>query len=290
MGFFYFFNMRELTAIKHVALDLDGTLYLGGKVFPWTSKFLARLKELQIGRTFFTNNSSKSTRQYVLALNSMGVDSTFEEIFSSTHSTLDYMKEELAGVKKIYVLGTPALREEFGENGYEVVGEDHDANPEAVVVGFDTTLNYEHACRAAWWISKGLPYIATHPDKVCPTDKPTVMVDCAAMCAMLTTATGRKPDAVLGKPSPRMLGGVMRKHGLKAGEIAVVGDRLYTDMAMAHGAGAMGVLVLSGEATREEAENSDPAPHLIVEHVGVLGELLAKIPKAETVGLAKSCA
>jgi len=115
---------------------------------------------------------------------------------------------------------------------------------------------------------------ALHPDRVCPTDKPTIMVDCAAMCAMLSTATGRQPDAVLGKPSPRMMAGVMRRHGLSASQIAVVGDRIYTDMAMAHCAGAMAILVLSGEATRADAEAATPRPHLVVENVGDLAGLM----------------
>lgn len=266
--------MNRLSHINHLALDLDGTLYLGGKLFPWTVPFLDTLRRLGIGRTFFTNNSSKSTKQYVAALNAVGIDATADEIYSSTHSTLDYLREEFPSAKKLYILGTPALREEFAEHGYTVVDESHDSNPDAVVVGFDTTLSFDHACRAAWWIAKGLPYIATHPDKVCPTDKPTVMVDCAAMCAMLSTATGRQPTAVLGKPSPRMLAGVMKRASLPADQIGVVGDRLYTDMAMAHSAGAAAILVLSGEATRADADTASPPPHDVLDHVGALADLL----------------
>jgi HAD superfamily hydrolase (TIGR01450 family) len=280
--------MSGISSIRHLALDLDGTLYLGGRLFEWTPGFLKTIRGLGIGRTFFTNNSSKSTKEYVKSLNFLGVDATAEEVYSSTHSTFDYLREELPGVKRVYVLGTPGLREEFGENGFTVVGEGHEENPDAVVVGYDTTLSYEHVCRAAWWIEKGLPFVATHPDRVCPTDKPTVMVDCAAMCAMLSVATGKKLTAVLGKPDPRMLAGVMKRNpGLKAKEIGVVGDRLYTDMAMAHGAGAMGILVLSGEATREDAMKAECTPDLIVEHVGVLGEMLKREPRAEALGLAE---
>lgn len=268
--------MDKLRQIQHLALDLDGTLYLGGRLFEWTVPFLRTAAGLGIGRTFFTNNSSKSTKQYVAALRSMGIDASADEIYSSTHSTFDYLREERPTVKRAYVLGTPALREEFGENGFAVVGEAHDDEPDAVIVGFDTTLTYDHVCRAAWWISRGKPFIATHPDKVCPTDKPTVLVDCSAMCRMLAHATGREPDAVLGKPSPRMLAGVVRRHGIPANHIAVVGDRLYTDMAMARSGGAVGVLVLSGETTRAQAQAADPAPDIVVEHVGELSKLLSR--------------
>lgn len=270
--------MQRLGRIRHFALDLDGTLYLGGRVFPCTRPFLHRLGELGIGHTFFTNNSSKSTRQYVEHLQSMGIDATANDIYSSTHSTLDYLREERPHVNRLFVLGTPGLREEFAENGYEIVGDavggETRDEPEAVIVGFDTTLTFARASRAAYWLARGKPFIATHPDRICPTDQPTVLPDCAAICALLTTATGRTPDAVLGKPSPRMLQGVRNRHNVAADQIAVVGDRLYTDMAMARSAGALGVLVLCGETTAEQAQQSDPRPDLIVADVGELAGLL----------------
>jgi len=265
----------RLRNVRHMALDLDGTLYLGGRLFEATRPFLATLCELGIGRTFFTNNSSKSTRQYVEHLRGMGIDASADDIYSSTHSTFDYLRTQRPDVKRVFVLGTPALREEFVENGFPAAGEDETDAPDAVVVGFDTTLTYARLCSAAYWIARGKPFIATHPDRICPTDRPTVLPDCGAMCAMLTSATGRAPDAVLGKPHPSMLRGVMARHGLSANQIAVVGDRIYTDMAMARGAGALGVLVLSGETTSEQAHGAEPAPDLVVTDVGELAAMLA---------------
>ncbi|MDQ3440370.1 MAG: HAD-IIA family hydrolase [Planctomycetota bacterium] len=272
--------MQRLDRIRHFALDLDGTLYLGGRVFPCTRPFLDRLAGLGIGHTFFTNNSSKSTRQYVEHLRKMGIDATPDEIYSSTHSTLDYLRDERTAVRRLFVLGTPGLQEEFGENGFTICTDSANDEPDAVIVAFDTTLAYPRVCRAAYWLSKGKPFIATHPDRICPTDQPTVLPDCAAICAMLTTATGRTPDAVLGKPSPRMLAGVRKRHGVASNEIAVVGDRLYTDMAMARGAGALGVLVLSGETTAEQVEHANPRPDLIVADVGELARLLPQRTEA----------
>jgi HAD superfamily hydrolase (TIGR01450 family) len=276
--------VNRLSDIRHFALDLDGTLYLGGRVFSWTRPFLDRLASLGIGRTFFTNNSSKSTRQYVDHLQRMGIDATADEIFSSTHSTFDYLRDERPNVRRVFVLGTPGLQEEFAENGYTVCSDgaigDVGDEPDAVVVGFDTTLAYPRVCRAAYWLERGKPFIATHPDRTCPTDQPTVLPDCAAICAMLTTATGRQPDAVLGKPSPRMLAGITRRHGIEPRDIAVVGDRLYTDMAMARAAGAMGILVLSGETTADQAESANPRPDLVVADVGELARLLPQRTEA----------
>lgn len=273
----------KLRNLKHLALDLDGTLYLGGQLFECTRPFLALLARLGIGRTFFTNNSSRSTRDYVKKLNELGIETGEADIFSSTHCTLCYLRDERPDVRRVFVLGTPALREEFAEGGYVLASEgasdDAIGEPDAVVVGFDTTLTYDRVCRAAWWIGKGKPFIATHPDRICPTDEPTVLPDCASICAMLTSATGRRPDIVLGKPDPRMLRGVIERHRLGPGELAVVGDRLYTDIAMARAAGALGVLVLSGECTTEQARAAQPPPDLVVADVGELGALLERARK-----------
>jgi NagD protein len=134
------------------------------------------------------------------------------------------------------------------------------------VVGFDPALNYNRLCRTAFLISRGLPYIATHPDRVCPTDQPTVLPDCAAICALLETATGRKPDAIPGKPHPAMLQEVMTRHILAADETALVGDRLYTDIRMARDGGVLAVLTLTGEADTAEAASlsADQRPDLII--------------------------
>jgi NagD protein len=143
------------------------------------------------------------------------------------------------------------------------------------VVGFDTTLTYERLCRAAYWITAGLPFVATHPNLICPTDEPIVLVDCGAICACLTAATGRRP-VVLGKPDPSVLLDLCRRLGLEGGEVAMVGDRLYTDMVMAQKAGVLSVLVLSGEATAEEAVILSRPPDLIVADVGEFGEWLER--------------
>jgi len=271
-------NARRLASIRHLALDMDGTIYKGGTLFDFTLAFLDRMKALGIGCTFLTNNSSRSRREYLRHLEHMGIRATEEQIFTSTLSTLDYLKEAFPQVRRLYVLGTPSLREEFAEAGYIVVVAEQE--PEAVVVGFDTTLTFEPLCKAAWWIRQGKPFLATHPDFVCPTDRPTVLVDCGSVCACLEKATGRSPTAVLGKPDRRMLTGILSRHGLKPAELAMVGDRLYTDMVMARRAGTVGVLVLTGEATAEEAAKLSAPPDVVVPSLKELGDLLEAARKA----------
>jgi NagD protein len=169
------------------------------------------------------------------------------------------------------VLGTPSLCRQFEDAGFTVSWD----NSQAVVVGFDTTLTYDRLCKTAYWVKQGLPFIATHPDLVCPTDEPTVLVDCGSITACVTAATGRTP-VVLGKPDPRILLDLATRLGLAPTELAMVGDRIYTDVAMAQKAGVPAVLVLSGEATAGDAAAiGDPRP-LVVADVGEFGELLER--------------
>ncbi len=275
---------ERLTKIRHVALDMDGTIYSGGTLFDFTVPFLALLGELGIGHTFLTNNSSKSARDYLAHLRKMGIHAREDQLYISTHATIEYLQEQMPKAKRLFVLGTLSMREEIAHAGFKLVentlGENNthlpstDEEPDAVVVGFDTALSFARLCRAAYWIKQGKPFIATHPDRVCPTDEPTVLVDCGSVCAALEKAAGRGPDKVLGKPDPCMLRGILHRHSLAADELAMVGDRLYTDMAMAHRAGALGVLVLTGEATHDEAARHSPVPDLIVSGLDEFGERL----------------
>ena len=265
---------QRLREIKHVALDMDGTIYNGSTLFPYTIGFLENLRKSGIGYSFLTNNPSKSTADYLKHLENMGIPASREEMYTSALGTIDYLKSHHPEVRRLFILGTPSMIREFEDAGFESAADDANDRPDAVIVGFDTTLVYSRLCRAAYWISQKLLYIATNPDWVCPTDKPVVLVDCGSICACLEGATKRKPDMVVGKPDPGMLDGILHRYGLKPSQIAMVGDRLYTDVKMAHNANALGVLVLSGEATMEDTFHSDVIADVIADNVATFGELL----------------
>jgi HAD superfamily hydrolase (TIGR01450 family) len=267
--------MKErLSAIRHVALDMDGTIYRGGTIFETTEPFLALLKELGIGYTFLTNNPSKSVTDYLAHLHAIGISATDSQLYTSTQATIEYLRNDWPQLKRLFVLGTPSMCSEFSAAGFTLVPDAPEAEPHAVVVGFDTTLAYPRLCRAAWWISRDKPYFATNPDRVCPTDQPTLLVDCGAICAALEAATGKKPAAILGKPDPAMIRGILHRHNLQPHHLAMAGDRLYTDMEMAHRAGALGVLVLTGESQAEDAAQHSPAPDLVVADLAEFGTQL----------------
>lgn len=271
--------MQVCARIKHVALDMDGTIYLGSRLFPWTIPFLEQLREAGITYSFLTNNPTKSVDDYVAKLKALGIDAAPDEIYTTAVATIDYIKINHPEARRLFVLGTPSMIAEFEAAGFEMAADDPADRPDLLVVAFDMTLTYPRLCRAAWWASQGIPYIATNPDRVCPTDKEVVLVDCGSMTECIYHATGRRPDIVIGKPNPDMLRCIMAKRGLQPDEVAMCGDRIYTDVATARNAGALGVLVLSGETTLETAMSSDPVPLITADTVATFGNLLTESRK-----------
>lgn len=280
----------KLSKIRHLALDMDGTIYLGSRLFPFTVDFLNRTEAAGVGHSFLTNNPTKSVADYIHKLEAMGIPATEDNMYTTSLAAIDYIKKTHPEAKRLFMLGTPSMVSQFEKAGFEQCADDPDDVPDVLVVAFDTTLVYPRLCRAAWWASQGIPYVATNPDRVCPTDQRVVLVDCGSLQKCIEHATGRRPDIVLGKPDPTMLQGIMDRHGLRSEEIAMVGDRIYTDTAMAHNAGAVGVLVLSGETTLETAEkvaedartNPNPEfypPDIIVRDIEELGELILEAKK-----------
>ena len=224
---------ERLRAVRHVALDMDGTIYMGSTLFPWTRDFLAGLTRAGIGYSFLTNNPSKSIADYLAKLAGMGIRATRDEMYTTALAAIDYIKTHYPEARRLFLLGTPSMTAEFEAAGFVPAADSALDRPDLLVVGFDMTLTYDRLCRAAWWASQGIPYIATNPDRVCPTDQPTVLVDCGSISACIEHATGRRPDITLGKPDPNMLAGIMERHGLRPHQIAMAGDRIYTDIAMA---------------------------------------------------------
>lgn len=263
-----------LKNIKHIALDMDGTIYNGSTLFPFTIPFLDNLKEKGIGYSFLTNNPSKSTNDYLSHLSNMGISATKEEMYTSAQATIEYIKVNMPEAKRLFLLGTPSMISEFEAAGFVSTADDEHDIPDAVVVAFDMSLTYARLCRASWWVSQQIPYIATNPDRVCPTDKKVILVDCGAIYTCIEYATGRMPDIVIGKPNPSMLDGILERYKLHPSEVLMVGDRIYTDVKMAQNAGAIGVLVLSGETTMDIVREADTVPDIVARNLAELEKML----------------
>lgn len=268
--------LGKIAELEHIALDMDGTIYMGSDLFECTLPFLALLRSKGIGYSFLTNNPTKSADDYIARLAAMGVECAPDQIYTTAMGAMDYLKAERPELRRLFILGTESMTREFCEAGFVPTADSADDEPDAVLVAFDTTLTYDRLCRAAWWIAQGKPYIATNPDRVCPTNLPTVLVDCGSLCAALATATGRQPDITIGKPNPDILRGVAHRHGVAVERVAMVGDRLYTDVQTAHNAGAMGILTLSGETTLATARAAEQQPHLTIDSLADLGALIER--------------
>ena len=219
--------MQRLRRIRHVAFDMDGTIYMGMSLFPFTKPVLAGLREQGIGYSFLTNNPSKSIADYLHKLEKLGIAATRDEMYTTALATIDYIRAHYPEARRLFLLGTPSMISEFEAAGFESAADSAEDRPDVIVAAFDMTLTYDRLCRAAWWISQGVPYIATNPDRVCPTDQPTVLVDCGSICACLAHATGRQPDITLGKPDPNMLTGILTRHNLRPEEI-IMTELIYS--------------------------------------------------------------
>jgi len=259
-------NFNEISEIlrdkKIFFFDLDGTLYLEDILFDGIHELIKILKSLKKEIFFLSNNSSISTKEYLLKLKKLGLDANIENIIISTHPTIQYLKEKK--LKKIFLLGTKSLQSEFIENGFEIT----DTDPEILVLGFDKELTYDKLVKAAYFLQDGLPYIATHPDKVCPTKKGFIP-DAGSIISLLYEATGKKPK-IFGKPNKEMLLFKLKNLGVSSKDAVIVGDRLYTDIRMGKEAGVTTICVLSGETSREMIEESEIKPNIILNKVSDL--------------------
>ena len=256
--------------LKLYLFDMDGTLYLGSRLYDFTIELLEEIKRTGGKYLFITNNSSKSVNDYVKKLASMGISATREDFLTSSQATAYYLHKHHEG-KTLYVCGTESLKQELREAGFRVAEEPEEA--QCIVMGFDTELTFKKLHDVSWLLStRQIPYIATNPDYVCPTEFGSVP-DCGSVCDMIYNATKKRPQ-VIGKPEPLMPQLAMERLGISNAETCVVGDRIYTDIKSGLNAGVTGILVMSGETTPEILEASGEKPHLVLEDAGEILQVL----------------
>jgi HAD superfamily hydrolase (TIGR01450 family) len=260
---------RKLSDIQCFLMDMDGTIYLGDRLLPGAREWLELLDAKGISYLFLTNNSSRSKVEYAQKLQRLGLPVPEEKIFTSGEATAIYLAREFPGAS-LQVFGTPALLQEFERHGLTLV----DAEPDVAVLGFDTTLTYAKLWQLCDLVVAGKPYIVTHPDINCPTEtgfKP----DIGAMMALVAASTGRQPDVIVGKPNRPIVDALAAKTGFAVGEHCMIGDRLYTDIALGQW-GITTALVLSGESGREDLAASEFQPDIVAEDIAEMGEMLRK--------------
>lgn len=257
--------MPRIEDTKCFLLDMDGTFYLGDVILPGSLDFINAVKKTGRDFLFLTNNSSHNAQYYVGRLHRMGLDVPVDKILTSGQATAIKMQSVHPG-KKAFVLGNSFLMEELRQGGVEIDQE----NPDYVIIGYDTTLDYAKMTAVCDFVRAGLPYVATHPDFNCPTET-GFAPDIGAIMAFIEASTGRRPDLIVGKPYSGIVEAALERTGLKNDQLAMCGDRLYTDVETGLRNGMLAVLVLSGETTPEMAEKSETKADITV---GRLADLI----------------
>lgn len=259
--------MMELDRLRQkrlFLLDMDGTLYLDENLFDGAAEFLQTIRAHGGRYLFLTNNSSKSGDAYVEKMRRLGIEASRTDFLTSVDATILYLREHDGQDKMYYVCGTESFKTQLREAGFRLT-DDRDAAVDTLLMGFDTELTFQKLEDACVLLGRGVEYIATNPDWVCPTWYGYVP-DCGSVCEMLRRATGRSPY-VIGKPKPDMVYFAMNAAGATPEETVVIGDRLYTDIACGVNAGVDTVLVLSGETKEEDIAASDVKPAFVLRDV-----------------------
>lgn len=262
--------MDQKTLLKQIRLflfDMDGTLYLGNRLFDFTTRLLETIRSTGRRYLFMTNNSSKSVEDYIKKLEKLGISATREDFITSSQATAYYLKQHFPK-HRLYVCGTQSLKKELIMEGFTVT--EKLADVDCIVMGFDTELTFQKLEDVSRLLltRRNIPYIATNPDYVCPTEFGSVP-DCGSVCDMIYNATGKRP-VVIGKPSPLMPQLAMERFGYSKEETAVVGDRIYTDIKSGLNAEITGILVMSGETTKEILDQSEDKPHLVLQDASAI--------------------
>lgn len=262
-------NMN-LANIKCFVLDMDGTIYLGDQLFDFTQEFLHKVEQTGRRYYFFTNNSSKSQAAYIEKLAKLGINIQPNQMMISSHVMISYLREHHPD-KSIYVMGTNSLVSEFRKFNINLVEEGQ--TPDIVVIGFDTQLDYQKLCNACTYVRHGAIYYGINPDWNCPMEGGEFIPDCGSMAKLIEASTGRFPE-FFGKPSRHTLDYIVKTTGAAPSEIAIVGDRLYTDIAVAANSDVTSILVLSGESKLEDVESSTVKPTMVVSSLKSITNIL----------------
>jgi HAD superfamily hydrolase (TIGR01457 family) len=263
-------GIERLSTVRGFLLDMDGTFYLTNRLLDGALRFIDLLREQEKQFLFLTNNSSGNARQYAEKISRLGLPLAQESVLTSGEATALYLKSQHPGAS-LFVVGTPSLEEEFRQHGFRLV----DLEPQFLVLGFDTTLTYQKLWALCDFVRAGIPYTATHPDFNCPTEK-GFMPDVGAMIAFVKAATGKEPDLVVGKPNRLIVDAAAVRMNLPVSELAMIGDRLYTDIALGQASGIATVLVLSGETRIEDLKDSPFQPDYTFENLAGVADWLER--------------
>lgn len=256
-------------AFQAAFVDLDGTVYRGNQLVPGAAAGVRTLRESDVDVLFLSNKAIERRRDYVAKLADLGIETTRDRVVNSGWVTARYVAANYPD-SEAFVIGEEPLVEEFRAAGVDVTRE---SAGDLLVASMDREFSYEKLTLALATVENGTPFLATNPDRTCPTEDGAIP-DAAGMISAVEGVTGRELDAVLGKPSETMVETALDAVGADPGECLVVGDRLETDIRMGQRAGMTTVLVLSGVTDRDDLADAEAQPDYVVETLGNVGEVL----------------
>lgn len=260
---------KNLKNIECFLFDLDGTLYVGGVVIEGAKATLEEISKLNKKICFLTNNSSLSTEDYAAKLKSKGLLIEGAKIMSSGGSAIQLLKSKYYG-KSVYPVCTESYKKELIDKGINIVED----NPDIVLLTYDTSITYEKLSKACIFIKDGATYIATHHDINCPSDK-GYLPDAGSYMALIKTSTGRDCDIICGKPFTPMADYVKSNFpDINNQNIAMVGDRIYTDIMFGKENGFVSILTMTGETDVVTLKNSSVKPDFVIASVNDIKNLI----------------
>lgn len=255
--------------MKAFLFDIDGTTLLGEEALPGAVELVTWLREQEIPFLWVTNNTSRSRSGWITRLARGGLAPEPAQVYTAGDATIDRLSAT-SPRPRVYLVGTEALAEDFRAGGLELVGPDDD--PDVLVLGYDTTLDYAKIVAAARVLRRGVRFVATHPDLNCPSPEGP-LPDVGAFLAMFEASTGRRPE-IIGKPGAEMALSALARLGVAPADAVMVGDRPETDIRMANAAGLSSYLVLTGATSAAEAEAATDRPTAVVDS---LADVLSRI-------------
>lgn len=238
--------------IKSLIIDMDGVIWKADAPIGDLSSTFQRIRERGLKFVFATNNSTKSSEQYVARLKEFGVDVDPWQVVTSSEAAAHAVAQRFPPGSKIFMIGEDGVRIALEEKGFELLSVENATMADAVVMGIDRAINFQKLCEATLLVRRGIPFYATNPDKTFPTPRGEIP-GAGAWYSIIVTASDVQP-IVAGKPFPFLMELSLAKLGTTKQETLVVGDRLETDIAAGQAVGCPTALVLSGVSTLEEAD------------------------------------
>jgi 4-nitrophenyl phosphatase len=254
--------------IKSLIIDMDGVIWRADAPIGDLAAIFDRIRERGLTFVFATNNSTKTSEQYVETLQEFGVDAEPWQVVTSSQAAAHAMAQKFPAGTKVFMIGEEGLRIPLEERGFEILAREDAPQAQAVVMGLDRGFSFEKAVEAALLVRSGVPFYATNPDKTFPTPR-GLIPGAGAWFSVVTTATGVEP-IVAGKPFPFLMELSLEKLGTTKKETLVIGDRIDTDIAGGQGIGCSTALVLSGVSTKEQADRWEPKIDIIAKDLATL--------------------